>query len=99
MFSSLLVRCKLAVENESDSVIMIDPFEILRRDEAGEPTYTRTVDAVRHFDHEINDVLGGIQTTDGDFVKARVMLLIGADLALTSEFFFCHIETLYQVHE
>jgi nicotinamide mononucleotide adenylyltransferase len=38
---------------------------------------------LRRLDNQINGVLGGIQTPDGDFVKAKIMLLIGADLALT----------------
>lgn len=62
---------------------MIDDWETLRRDEAGRPVYTRTADVLKRLDEQLNDVLGGIQTPDGTFVRARVMLLIGADLALT----------------
>lgn len=77
------IRCNLAVENDTQSKIMVDTFETSRFDEAGKPIYTRTVDVLRHFDHEINDILGGIETPDGGMVRARIMLLIGADLAQT----------------
>lgn len=63
--------------------ITIDPWETVRVDESGKPLYSPTVDVLRHFDHEINNVLGGIETLDGTFTTARIMLLIGADLAAT----------------
>jgi nicotinamide mononucleotide adenylyltransferase len=75
--------CSVAAETETKVGITIDPWETLRLDEDGQPFYSPTVDVLRHFDHEVNTVLGGIETVDGDFVKARVMLLIGADLAVT----------------
>jgi nicotinamide mononucleotide adenylyltransferase len=75
--------CKLAVETDSTATITIDPWETVRLDESGKPLYSPTVDVLRHFDHEINNVIGGIETHDGIFVKAEVMLLIGADLAVT----------------
>lgn len=75
--------CNLAVENDTKSSIMVDTFETSRFDEAGKPIYTRTVDVLRHFDDEINNILGGIQKPDGSMVRAQVMLLIGADLAQT----------------
>ncbi|KAL7815059.1 hypothetical protein V8C44DRAFT_356829 [Trichoderma aethiopicum] len=74
--------CRLAIE-QTGSNAMIDDWETLRRDEAGRPVYTRTADVLKRLDEQLNDVLGGIQTPDGTFVRARVMLLIGADLALT----------------
>lgn len=61
----------------------VDPWEASRRDEQGKPVYTRTADALAHFDHEINNVLGGIQAPDGTYKRARVALLIGADVAMT----------------
>lgn len=33
-----------------------------------------------HFDHEINTVLGGVQTEDGERRNVHVMLLAGSDL-------------------
>ena len=79
----MYIRCRLAIE-QTGSNAMIDDWETLRRDEAGRPVYTRTADVLKRLDEQLNDVLGGIQTADGTaFVRARVMLLIGADLALT----------------
>ncbi|KAI9163839.1 nicotinamide-nucleotide adenylyltransferase 2 [Paramyrothecium foliicola] len=74
--------CSLAIE-EKNANVMIDEWETLRRDSKGRPIYTRTVDVLRRLDNEINDVLGGIETADGKTVRAKIMLLIGADLALT----------------
>ncbi|KAM4062817.1 cytidylyltransferase-like domain-containing protein [Hirsutella rhossiliensis] len=76
-----VAMCSLAVEDGTG--IMVDPWETLRCNQAGEPVYTRTVDTLRHFDHEINDVLGGIQALDGSHKRARIVLLIGADVAMT----------------
>lgn len=73
---------ELAAKSASAN-IMVDNWETLRRDENGNQLYSPTVEVLRHFDFEINEVLGGIRTPEGDVVKARVMLLIGADLALT----------------
>lgn len=75
--------CSLAVDTDSTATITIDPWETVRLDEEGKPLYSPTVDVLRHFDHEVNNVLGGIEAQDGIFVRARVMLLIGADLAVT----------------
>lgn len=76
-----VAMCCLAVEDGTN--IMVDPWETLRCNQAGEPVYTRTVDTLRHFDHEINDVLGGIHASDGSYKRARIVLLIGADVAMT----------------
>ena len=75
--------CSLAVDTDSKATITIDPWETVRLDDSGKPLYSPTVDVLRHFDHEINNVLGGIETVDGTFTPARIMLLIGADLAAT----------------
>ncbi|KAL7936750.1 hypothetical protein V8C35DRAFT_320979 [Trichoderma chlorosporum] len=75
--------CSLAVDTDSKATITIDPWETVRVDDAGKPLYSPTVDVLRHFDHEINNVLGGIETLDGTLIPARVMMLIGADLAAT----------------
>ncbi len=42
-----------------------------------------TADALQHFDLEINSVLGGIQGPDGIYRRARIALLVGADVAMT----------------
>jgi nicotinamide mononucleotide adenylyltransferase len=74
--------CKLAIQ-ERQSNVMIDEWEALRRDSSGRPIYTRTADVLKRLDEQLNDVLGGIQTVDGETVRAKVMMLIGADLAMT----------------
>ncbi|KAF4125358.1 nicotinamide mononucleotide adenylyltransferase [Geosmithia morbida] len=75
--------CKLAIE-ENGSNIMIDEWEAVRKDSDGSPVYTPTSDVLRRLDDQLNNVLGGIETADGSStVKAKVMLLMGADLAQT----------------
>lgn len=76
-----VAMCSLAADDAPS--VMVDPWETLRCDDAGRPVYTRTVDTLRHFDHEINDVLGGVVGPDGSPGRARVVLLIGADVAMT----------------
>ncbi|PHH84716.1 hypothetical protein CDD83_1506 [Cordyceps sp. RAO-2017] len=79
-----VAMCTLAVEaDDANASIMVDPWETLRCDDAGRPVYTRTADTLRHFDYEINHVLGGIQAADGSRLDARIALLIGADVAMT----------------
>ncbi|OAA59921.1 nicotinamide-nucleotide adenylyltransferase 2 [Cordyceps fumosorosea ARSEF 2679] len=78
-----LQMCSLAVDGLP---IHVDDWEATRVDAAGRPLYSRTADVLRHFDSAINDDLGGIQAaTDGTAspLRARIVLLIGADLALT----------------
>lgn len=76
--------CALAVESLAADV---DDWEATRVDDAGRPLYSRTADVLRHFDAAINDDddgLGGILSVDGTRrLRARIVLLIGADLALT----------------
>ena len=67
--------CKMA--SESAAQLMVDPWEALI------PEYTRTATVLDHFDHEINDVRGGISTADGTRKKAQIALLAGADLIET----------------
>lgn len=62
---------------------MIDQWEARRKDSAGHPLYTPTHEVLKRLDEQINDVLGGIQTPDGKSVRAKVVLLLGADLAMT----------------
>lgn len=75
-----LEMCALTVECTGN--VMVDSWEALRCDEAREPVYTKTVDVLKHFDHEINEVLGGIQTPDGAYKRAQIVSLIGADVAM-----------------
>ena len=55
---------------------MVDPWEAFQ-------SYQRTAVVLDHFDHEINDVLGGVQTEDGQHRRVRVILLAGSDLIST----------------
>ncbi|ATY63715.1 nicotinamide-nucleotide adenylyltransferase 2 [Cordyceps militaris] len=76
-----LQMCALAVDSLG---IHVDDWEATRVDAAGRPLYSRTADVLRHFDSAVNDVLGGIVSADGTaHLRARIVLLIGADLALT----------------
>ncbi|KZS93358.1 Nucleotidylyl transferase [Sistotremastrum niveocremeum HHB9708] len=68
--------CSIATEQTS-SWLMVDPWE------AYQTEYQRTAVVLDHFDHEINQVLGGVRTADGEHRKVRVMLLAGSDLIST----------------
>jgi nicotinamide mononucleotide adenylyltransferase len=67
--------CSLAAE-ESDHWLMVDPWEAFQ-------SYQRTAIVLDHFDHEINTVLGGVETADGERRTVRPMLLAGSDLIAT----------------
>jgi nicotinamide mononucleotide adenylyltransferase len=69
--------CELAVNEKPDCAVMVDPWEALQ------PEYTPTAQVLDHFHHEINEVLGGFQKTDGTRGPMRIMLLAGADLVQT----------------
>ncbi|KAK4643618.1 Nicotinamide/nicotinic acid mononucleotide adenylyltransferase 1 [Podospora bellae-mahoneyi] len=73
--------CSRAIE--SSPWLMVDPFETVNCNEKGEPEYVPTAKVLRHFDHEINTVLGGIEGTDGKMHKAKIALLAGADLVMS----------------
>ncbi|KAF8963682.1 hypothetical protein BDZ97DRAFT_1904839 [Flammula alnicola] len=64
--------CTLAAE-DSDTWLMVDSWEAFQ-------SYQRTAIVLDHFDYEINTVLGGVHTEDGEHRKVRVMLLAGSDL-------------------
>ena len=68
--------CELATENAS-KWLMVDPWE------AESPTYIPTARVLDHFDYEINQVMGGIECSDGTRVPAKIVLLAGADLVQT----------------
>jgi nicotinamide mononucleotide adenylyltransferase len=67
--------CTLATEQTSPW-LMVDPWEAFQ-------SYQRTAVVLDHFDHEINTVLGGVQTASGERRDVRVMLLAGSDLIAT----------------
>jgi len=73
--------CALAVEDMEN--LMVDSWEALCCDEAGELVYRKTADVLKHVDYKISAVLGGIQTLDGAYKRAQIILLIGADVAMT----------------
>ena len=45
-----------------------------------------TAQVLDHFDHEINEVLGGVEDTNGKKQHVRVALLAGADLVRLQSF-------------
>jgi nicotinamide mononucleotide adenylyltransferase len=67
--------CRLAVRGSK--WVDVNPFEALQDD------YMLTAKVLDHFDHEINDVLGGVEDVDGKRVKVQIALLAGADLLQT----------------
>ncbi|KAK0104368.1 hypothetical protein ONS95_004664 [Cadophora gregata] len=67
--------CELGAEQSS--WLMVDPWE------ARQPQYVPTAQVLDHFEHEINEVLGGAEKPDGTRVKCRILLLAGADLIQT----------------
>jgi nicotinamide mononucleotide adenylyltransferase len=56
---------------------MVDPWETVQTG------YTPTAAVLDHFNHEINEVLGGVERPDGTRVPVRIALLAGADLIQT----------------
>ena len=67
---------RIAVQ-DSSNWIGVDPWEPLHKE------YLPTVKVLDHFDHELNQVLGGIATSTGEKRRVRVALLAGADLIQT----------------
>jgi len=67
--------CTLAAEQTS-SWLMVDTWEAFQ-------DYQRTAVVLDHFDYEINTVLGGVHTEDGEQRSIKVMLLAGSDLIST----------------
>ncbi|KAJ4377548.1 Nicotinamide/nicotinic acid mononucleotide adenylyltransferase 1 [Neocucurbitaria cava] len=67
---------RIAVE-DSSTWIGVDPWEPLHKE------YLPTVKVLDHFDHELNNVMGGIDTGNGEKRRVHVALLAGADLIQT----------------
>ena len=63
--------CELAVE--SADWLMVDHWEAKNR------SYVPTALVLDHFNHEINEILGGAEKPDGTRVPMRIILLAGAD--------------------
>ncbi|KAI8660632.1 CTP-transf-like domain-containing protein [Fusarium keratoplasticum] len=68
--------CKLAAEDEYDW-LTVDPWE------AESSTTIPTAQVLDHVDHEINEVMGGIDCDDGTKRRAKIVLLAGLDLVQT----------------
>ncbi|KZF26712.1 nicotinamide mononucleotide adenylyl transferase [Xylona heveae TC161] len=68
--------CELAVDQTSNW-LMVDPWE------ASQKEYQPTALVLDHFEHEINEVLGGVETEDGQQKHVQISLLAGADLIQT----------------
>ncbi|KAK3673987.1 Nicotinamide/nicotinic acid mononucleotide adenylyltransferase 1 [Recurvomyces mirabilis] len=66
--------CSLAIAQSS--WISVDPWEALHEE------YLETAKVLDHFHHEINEVMGGVETPTGK-KQARICLLAGADLIQT----------------
>ncbi|KAJ4349661.1 Nicotinamide/nicotinic acid mononucleotide adenylyltransferase 1 [Didymosphaeria variabile] len=62
---------------DSSTWISVDPWEPLHKE------YLPTVKVLDHFNHQLNEVLGGIETADGQKKPIHVALLAGADLIQT----------------
>jgi nicotinamide mononucleotide adenylyltransferase len=67
---------RIAVE-DSSTWIGVDPWEPLHKE------YLPTVKVLDHFDHELNEVMGGIVDANGNKRRIHVALLAGADLIQT----------------
>ncbi|OAX43022.1 Nucleotidylyl transferase [Rhizopogon vinicolor AM-OR11-026] len=67
--------CTLATKQES-TWLMVDSWEAFLN-------YQRTAVVLDHFNYEINTVLGGVYTQDGEHRDVRIMLLAGSDLIST----------------
>lgn len=67
---------RIAVK-DSSKWIDVDPWEPLHKE------YLPTVKVLDHFEHELNDVMGGIETATGEKRRVHVALLAGADLIQT----------------
>lgn len=70
-----VTMCNLAAE-ETSNWLMVDAWEAFL-------PYQRTAVVLDHMDYEINTVLGGVQTVDGEHRNVQVMLLAGSDLIST----------------
>ena len=62
---------------ESSTWIGVDTWEPLHKE------YLPTVKVLDHFEHELNEVMGGIEAADGTKHQIHIALLAGADLIQT----------------
>lgn len=71
-----LRMCEIAVDQTSNW-LMVDPWEAIQKE------YTPTAHVLDHVEHEINQVMGGIEAREGVRRPVRIALLAGADLIQT----------------
>lgn len=71
-----LRMAELAVDQTSNW-LMVDPYEAVQTD------YMPTALVLDHVEHEINSVMGGVESTPGNRRPVRIVLLAGADLIQT----------------
>lgn len=71
-----LRMCEIAAEQTSNW-LSVDPWEALQ------PQYMPTALVLDHFEHEINTVRGGVESTEGVRRPVKIVLLAGADLIQT----------------
>lgn len=83
-----LRMCEVATEEDSDW-LMVDPWEAMREE------YTPTAKVLDHFAREVNEVMGGVEGTDGVKRPVRIALLAGADLIQTM---VCYILPFTYIH-
>ena len=69
--------CELAIDDMPQGTLMVDSWEATR------DTYQPTAKVLDHFNHELNEVIGGAERPDGSKVPMRIILLAGADLVQT----------------
>ncbi|KAI0129521.1 nicotinate nucleotide adenylyltransferase [Xylariales sp. AK1849] len=70
---------ELAVQTRTKTAdcLMVDPWEAIHAE------YMPTAKVLDHFEHELNDVLGGVEDSNGEKQRVRIALLAGADLIQT----------------
>ncbi|KAJ9155354.1 Nicotinamide-nucleotide adenylyltransferase [Pleurostoma richardsiae] len=68
--------CTLAAQDTS-TWLACDPWEAIQKE------YVPTANVLDHMDHEINEVIGGVEDVHGNRKPVRIALLAGADLIET----------------
>lgn len=72
-----MAELAVGTRTQTTDLLMVDPWE------ATHSEYMPTAKVLDHFEHEINEVIGGVEDTDGNKKQVRIALLAGADLIQT----------------
>ncbi|KAK8045304.1 nicotinamide/nicotinic acid mononucleotide adenylyltransferase [Apiospora rasikravindrae] len=72
-----MAELALQTRTQTTDYLMVDPWEAMHSE------YMPTAKVLDHFEHEVNNVLGGVENSDGEKQPVRVALLAGADLIQT----------------